>query len=58
MSSFVTALTASEGGITSANVWGELANLAPLVATLTLIALGIYFVRRVVKKASKGKGGM
>lgn len=58
MSGFVTALTASSGGLTSANIWAEITLLAPLIATLTIVAIGIYFVKRVLKRASKGKGGM
>lgn len=44
-------------GLTSTAIWGQVAEVAPLVGSLTLVALGIYFVRRAVKKASKGKGG-
>lgn len=52
VSTFVSGL-----GLTSSAIWGTLGTIAPLVGSLTLIALAIYFVRRAIKKASKGKGG-
>lgn len=52
VSTFVSGL-----GLTSSAIWGTLGTIAPLVGSLTLVALAIYFVRRAIKKASKGKGG-
>lgn len=55
MSTFITALTAAEGGLTSANLWTEAGNAAPLIASIVIFAFGFYIVRRVTKGASKGK---
>lgn len=55
MSSFVTALTASSGGLTSANLWTEATNVAPLIASIVIFAFGFYILRRVTKGASHGK---
>lgn len=55
MAGFVTALTASEGGLTSGNMWTEATNAAPLIAGIAIFAFGYYIVRKVVKGGSHGK---
>lgn len=55
MSGFITALTAAEGGLTSANMWGEASNAAILIAAVAIFAFGYRIVRRVTQGASKGK---
>lgn len=55
MTDFVSALTT--GGLTSSGLWTEVSNAATLIASLTIFAFGVYIVRRVIKKGSKGKGG-
>ena len=55
MASFITALTASSGGITSANLWGEAANAATLIAAVAIFAFGYRIVKRVTQGASRGK---
>ena len=52
MSEIVTALNA---GITSETLFGTVADLMPWVITLTIASLGLYFLRKLVKGASKGK---
>lgn len=52
------AVSALESAFTADTVWAAITPFIPVVATVTLIALGIYFIRRIVKKVSKGKGGM
>lgn len=52
------AVTALETAFTADTVWAAITPFIPVVATVTLIALGIYLIRRIVKKVSKGKGGM
>lgn len=55
MSEFVNTLTT---GYTMDSVFGAITPVMPVVITLSLIALTVYVVRRVIKRASKGKGGM
>ena len=52
MSEIVTALNS---GITSDTLFGTVADLMPWVITLTIASLGLYFLRKLVKGASKGK---
>lgn len=52
MEAAITALTAQ---ITAANLWGALAGVASIIGVVLLFVLGLTFVRRVVKGASKGK---
>lgn len=52
MSEIITALNA---GITSETLFGTVADLMPWVITLTIASLGLYFLRKLVKGAAKGK---
>lgn len=52
MSEIVTALNT---GITSETLFGTVADLMPWVITLTIASLGLYFLRKLVKGAAKGK---
>lgn len=52
MADFVTALIAA---VTPTALWGALAPLAPLIGTLIVFALSVYFVRKMVGGAGKGK---
>ena len=54
MNTFVTALTGTEG-ITSANLWSELAGAATLITTAVIVGFGIYKVGKVIKGLGKGK---
>lgn len=45
-------------GFTADAIWGALSPFIPVVITVTLAAFGIYIVRRLVRKVSKGKGGI
>lgn len=42
-------------GITSATLFGTVGQLMPWVITLTIASLGLYFLRRLIKGAAKGK---
>lgn len=55
MSNFVSAITATSGGLTSANLWGEAANAATLIAAIAIFAFGYRIVKKVVQGASRGK---
>ena len=42
-------------GITSETLFGTVADLMPWVITLTIASLGLFFLRKLVKGAAKGK---
>lgn len=48
-------ITALNTGITSETLFGTVADLMPWVITLTIASLGLYFLRKLIKGASKGK---
>lgn len=48
-------VTALNTGITSDTLFGTVAELMPWVITLTIASLGLYFLRKLVKGAAKGK---
>lgn len=48
-------VSALNTGITSETLFGTVADLMPWVITLTIASLGLYFLRKLVKGASKGK---
>lgn len=52
------AANALETNLTADAVWGAITPFIPIVVTVALIALSVTIIRRIVKKASKGKGGM
>lgn len=52
------AVSALETGLTADAIWGAITPFLGVIITVTLVSLGIYFIRRIIKKAGKGKGGM
>lgn len=52
MSAIVSAL---KTGITSDVMFGTLAEIVPVIITILPFALGLYFLRKLVKGAGKGK---
>ena len=54
MGSVVDAIT-GEGGLSSATFYTEIAQLAPLIILMVPIALGVYFLRKLVKGMGKAK---
>lgn len=52
MTEVVSALTT---GITAETIFGVVADIVPFVITMVPIALGLYFLRKLVKGAGKGK---
>lgn len=52
------AASALESNLTADAVWGAITPFIPVVITVALIALSVTIIRRIVKRASKGKGGM
>lgn len=55
MSSVITALTNSETGLTAASFYDVIADLAPFLIIMVPVALGIYFLRKLVKGTTKAK---
>ena len=55
MSSVISALTNSTTGLTASTMFGVVAELVPFRVMIVPVALGIYFLRKLVKGAGKGK---
>ena len=51
-------VTSISSAITGDQMWNAFGTVVPLVAAVTIFALGMYFIRRSIKHASKGKGGV
>ena len=54
MSAVISALT-GEHGLTASTITGVLADLVPFIVIMVPVALGIYFLRKMIKGAGKGK---
>lgn len=52
MSEVISALTT---GITAETIFGVVADIVPFIVTMVPIALGVYFLRKLVKGAGKAK---
>lgn len=55
MSSVISALTAAETGLTEAKFFAVVAELVPFLVMIIPVALGVYFLRKLVKGAGKAK---
>ena len=55
MSGVITALTDAETGLTAAKFYSEITNLVPFIVLMVPIALGLYFLRRLVSGAAKAR---
>lgn len=55
MSAVISALTNSSTGLTSSNMFGVVAELVPFIVMIVPVALGVYFLRKLVKGAGKAK---
>ena len=54
MDAFITALTGTNG-ITAADLWGVMSSLIPYLVIIVPVALGFYFVRKLIKGTAKAK---
>lgn len=54
MTQFITALT-GENGITGATFFEPLTSMVPWLLVIIPAALGLYFIRKAIKGAAKGK---
>lgn len=55
MASVVTALTNSSTGLTADTMFGVVADLVPFIVMIVPVALGVYFLRKLIKGAGKAK---
>ena len=55
MSAVVDALTDTTTGLTSSTFYSEITALVPFIVMMVPIALGLYFLRRLVSGAAKAK---
>ncbi len=53
--SVISALTNSTSGLTSSTMFGVVADLVPFIVMIVPVALGVYFLRKLVKGAGKAK---
>ena len=55
MSAVITALTNSTSGLTSASILSVVTDLVPYIVMIVPVALGVYFLRKLVKGTAKAK---
>lgn len=55
MSTVVSALTNSSTGLTADTMFGVVADLVPFIVMIVPVALGVYFLRKLVKGSGKAK---
>lgn len=49
------AITAITTAVTAESLWASFGNLAPFLAVIIPVALGMYFLRKLLKGSAKGK---
>lgn len=55
MSSVISALTNSTTGLSASTFFGVVADLVPFIVMIVPVALGTYFLRKLIKGAGKAK---
>ena len=55
MTSVISALTNSSIGLTANTMFGVVAELVPFIVMIVPVALGVYFLRKLIKGAGKAK---
>lgn len=55
MSSVISALTSGTSGLTANTMFGVVADLVPYIVMIVPVALGVYFLRKLVKGTGKAK---
>ena len=55
MSSVISALTNSSTGLSASTMFGVVADLVPFIVMIVPVALGVYFLRKLVKGTGKAK---
>lgn len=55
MEAVISALTNSTSGLTATTMFGVVEDLVPFIVMIVPVALGVYFLRKLVKGAGKAK---
>lgn len=55
MKAVIDALTNSTSGLTASTMFGVVADLVPFIVMIVPVALGVYFLRKLIKGAGKAK---
>lgn len=55
MAEVISALTNSTTGLSAATMFGVVADIVPFIVMIVPVALGVYFLRKLVKGAGKAK---
>ena len=55
MESVISALTNASTGLTASTMFGVVADLVPFIVMIVPVALGVYFLRKLIKGAGKAK---
>lgn len=55
MAAVISALTNSTTGLTASTMFGVVADLVPFIVMIVPVALGVYFLRKLIKGAGKAK---
>lgn len=55
MAAVISALTNSTTGLTDSTFFGTVAALVPFIVMIVPVALGVYFLRKLIKGAGKAK---
>lgn len=55
MTEVISALTNSSTGLTADTMFGVVADLVPFIVMIVPVALGVYFLRKLVKGSGKAK---
>ena len=55
MTEVISALTNSTTGLTASTMFGVVADIVPFIVMIVPVALGVYFLRKLVKGAGKAK---
>ena len=55
MNTVIANLTSASGGLTADTFFGVVADLVPFIVMIVPVALGTYFLRKLVKGAGKAK---
>ena len=55
MTNVISALTNASTGLTADTMFGVVADLVPFIVMIVPVALGVYFLRKLIKGAGKAK---
>lgn len=55
MTEVISALTNTTSGLTANTMFGVVADIVPFIVMIVPVALGVYFLRKLIKGAGKAK---